>query len=242
MGELDLTLQDLVLAVDAEPTAKFTGPTGIPTQGEPVDTDRRRQFQRLDRQIHAVGNVRLDNIDAVGIDPGPAAACDQLTDDKTPPFRVSATELKNQHFAGGIRRHLLRQNLLEGADHASGDALDGRCPGIDRRRLGGIDDGPDREFHMNRPETSAICRNIGSGQSTHGEACCRQGSGGHAVKRAVDLLAGLVEIECDFAIVDDRRDRNPDSLVDVDAVVVQVIRVSVFAGWNSAERIARHDL
>ena len=95
---------------------------------------------------------------------------------------------------------------------------------------------------MNGPETSTICRNIGSGQNTHGEACRRQGSGGHAVKRAVDLLAGLVEIECDFAIVDDRRDRNPDSLVDVDAVVVQVIRVSVFAGWNSAERIARHDL
>src|SRR5579883_3060597 len=68
-----LALENLVFENAAEPAALPPGAARIGVERPAMDANRRIHHQGFGRDVHAIGGIRLDDVDAVA--PRPGAAC-----------------------------------------------------------------------------------------------------------------------------------------------------------------------
>src|SRR5918995_1803773 len=136
---------------------------------------------------------------------------------------VASAEGDDQKFAGGRGRYAIRQDLGERADHAAGDALDGGGPGIDGGRFLRVDDRALGQAQLDGPEAAAVGRDGGVGERPHGVTRRGQRAGRHAIERPLHLRAGALEVELDVAAFHRDGDLDADRLVELDAVIVEVV-------------------
>ena len=106
-SERDLAVEHLVFLQDAQPAAVPADAAGVLAQRQAVDTDRRIALHCLDRKVHAVGDVGLDDVDAVGTGARAAATRDQLAGDERRAVAMAATEHQRQELARAVGRHAL---------------------------------------------------------------------------------------------------------------------------------------
>src|SRR5207237_8972938 len=92
MRKAHFAMQDLVFAHDAETAAMRSSAAGIAPQHGTVDADRGIQLERFDGQVHAIGRVGLDDIDAVLAAAGASAARDQFAGHVARSVRPRAAE------------------------------------------------------------------------------------------------------------------------------------------------------
>ena len=235
MRERHLAVEDFVFAHHAEAAAERAGAAGIRPERDPVDADRRLHLHGFGRQVHAVRGVGFDDVDAVQAGAGAAAAGDQLADDVAAAAWMASAEGDDQKFARGRCRHAVGQDLGERADHAAGDALDGGGPGVDGGRFLRIDDRALGQAQLDGPEAAAVGRDGGVGERPHGVARRRQRAGRHAIQRPLHLRTGAFEVELDVAALYRDGDLDADRLVELDAVIVEVIDEPIGALGDGCE-------
>ena len=187
IGERDLAVENLVLLDHAQAAALPARAAGILAQRHAMDADRRLHLHRLDRQVHAVGDVGLDDVDAVGPHARAAAASDQFPGDERRAASMPAAERQDHQLARAVGRHPFRQHFLEGTQDTAGDALDGGRPGIDRRRLGRIDDAALGQLERDGAEAAGIGPDRRVRDGTHRIARRRERARRHAVERPPHL-------------------------------------------------------
>src|SRR5262249_60906743 len=112
------------------------------------------ELERLCREVHAVGGIRLDAVDAILACAGTGAASDQLTRDEARAVGPLPTERQHKQLAAAVGGHALRKGLPQRGEDGAGDALDGGRARVDGRRLPWIDDGALGQLERDRSEAA----------------------------------------------------------------------------------------
>ena len=132
------------------------------------DAQREVHLDRLDRDVHAVRDVGLDDVDAILVRAGAHAAGGQLAGhERASGLGVVAAERHHQQRARARRRHLAGQRADQRAEDRVGDPLDGGRPAAHRRRRSRIDDRPLGQHRVHRAEAAAVVRDGGVGDRAH---------------------------------------------------------------------------
>ena len=166
--------------------------------------------------------------------PRAAAAGYKLAGDEGLAVAVASAEHQRHQLAGTVGRHALGQHLLQRAQDAARDALDGGRPRVDRRGLERIDDAALRQLERDRPEAAGIGRDRGIGDRAHGVAGRRERARRHAIERPAHLRRGAGEVAVEGAVLHRHRDLEADAFVEIDAVIVAEVDIAVGAGRDAS--------
>src|ERR1044071_8048223 len=131
------------LARYAEPAARPAGAAGPGYQAIFFDQERVFVFERLDRQVRGVGDMHLNAVLAVAVEPGASAAAQRLEIHigAFVPAVPAGKHDRRQHIVA--RRHdlLRRPQTAKRTEDRAGDTLAGDAAGTDRGREARINDG-----------------------------------------------------------------------------------------------------
>ena len=124
------------------------------------DEQRVLGFQRLDRQVRRVGDVHLHGVHAVADRGGARAAGERLEVDVELARCVGSVPREHHGAVRAVarRRHALRHDLRERAEHHVGDALARLRAPRDRRRRPRVDDAALGRGHRDRAVEAAVGR------------------------------------------------------------------------------------
>src|SRR5262249_61162700 len=102
MCDAPRAVQPLAFPHDAEPAAPKPRATRIASQRYAMHADRCIELERLRREVHAVGGIRLDGVDAILAGAGAGAAGDQLARDEARAVGPFPAERQHQQLAAAV--------------------------------------------------------------------------------------------------------------------------------------------